>query len=55
MNANEYDGKYNVTDDGKCLEFIGSGDLFNKGTCYGSLVCNTGEFHGFCSLHFLCA
>jgi len=34
MNANEYDGKYNVTDDGKCLEFIGNGDLFNKGTCY---------------------
>lgn len=52
MNANEYDGKYNVTDDGNCLEPIGNGDLFNKGTCYGSLVCNTGEFHGSCSLHF---
>ena len=52
MNAHEYDGKYNVTDDGNCLEPIGNGDLFNKGTCYGSLVCNTGEFHGSCSLHF---
>lgn len=54
MNAHEYDGKYNVTDDGNCLEPIGNGDLFNKGTCYGSLVCNTGEFHGSCSLHFMC-
>lgn len=52
INARDYDDSYDVTEDGDCMEPIGKGDLFNNGGCAGSMVCNSGEFHGSCSLKF---
>ncbi|WP_449720086.1 RHS repeat-associated core domain-containing protein [Comamonas odontotermitis] len=52
ISVQEFDGDYAVADDGDCMEPIGRGKLYNKGTCSGSLTCNTGEYHGTCSLRF---